>query len=240
MSALRTGCGLLTAMIPPTASTAMLTRMPEVMQIIRDHMADPAFAITGKFNSIGIGPGAGTDGESAMLLYHLLTNYKDPLVIDADAITVLSKNKEWFSYLNQKVILTPHPAEFDRLAGEHETAIDRLTRQVWFSDEYNVTVILKGHRTSVVSGGEIFINTTGNDGMATAGSGDVLTGILTSLCAQGYNVKDAAVLGVYLHGFAGDIAAKKYSKPAMIASDIISEMGAFFKKFSKGKDTGQT
>ena len=233
LAALRSGCGLLTVMIPSTASPAMLVKVPEAMQISRDYATNPAEVFTDKFKSIGIGPGFGLEEQPAEILHHLLKYYKGPMIIDADAITILSKNKSWFKYLRQNMILTPHPVEFDRLVGEHSSVIDRVERQAWFCKEYNVSVILKGHHTVVVSGEDIFINTTGNDGMATAGSGDVLTGILTSLCAQGYNVKNAALLGTFLHGFAGDKAAKKYSREGLIASDIINETGSFFKKFNQ-------
>lgn len=232
-AALKAGCGLLTAIVPATAVTPLLVHLPEAMVISRNNFEGlPAMELS-KFNAIGFGPGAGTGDETAVMLYYLLNNYKGPLVIDADGLTILSKNRDWFPLLKNNTILTPHPTEFDRITEIHGSGIERLQTQIAFSKEHGVTILLKGHHTSIVTKDGIYFNTTGNNGMATAGSGDVLTGIITSLCAQGYEAGIAAIAGTYLHGYAGDIAAKKCSMHSMIASDIINGIGAFFKKYEK-------
>lgn len=232
-AALRSGCGLVTALVPQEAIFPLLVHLPESMVLSRGHFAHLATGGLSRFNAIGFGPGAGTGDESAAMLHYLLNNYNGPLIIDADGLTILSKNKEWFSLLKGNIILTPHPAEFDRLTVKHGSAVERIEAQANFSKQYGAHVLLKGHHTSVVTNGMIWFNTTGNNGMATAGSGDVLTGIITSLCAQGYEAGIAAVMAVYLHGYAGDVAAKKHSMHSMIAGDIIDGIGKFFKKFEK-------
>ena len=152
-------------------------------------------------------------------------------MIDADALNILSVNKEWLTLLPAGTILTPHPKEFERLAGKTENGFARLARQIEFSMEHKCIVILKGAYTSITtSDGKVFFNSTGNPGMATAGSGDVLTGILLSLLAQGLSPENAAVLGVFLHGLAGDIAAGESCYESIIASDIINCLGKAFNK----------
>jgi hydroxyethylthiazole kinase-like uncharacterized protein yjeF len=231
-AALRTGCGLLTVSIPLDALTALLTVVPEAMSLLRDDSAAPALPGMDRFNAIGFGPGVGMN--AGPMLLQILQQSTLPMVLDADGLNILSQHKEWLPLLSERVVLTPHPAEFDRLTRAHETKLERLQSQLAFSRQYNVTVLLKGKYTSVTTAaGQLFFNTTGNSGMATAGSGDVLTGIIGSLLAQGYNPADAAVAGAYLHGYAGDRAAAKHSKTAMIASDIIEGVGEFFKEFEK-------
>jgi NAD(P)H-hydrate epimerase len=153
------------------------------------------------------------------------------MVIDADGLNILSLNKEWYSLLHETTILTPHPKEFERLAGKSLNSFDRLTRQIEFSRDHKCIVILKGANTSITTPeGKVYFNSTGNPGMATAGSGDVLTGILLSLLSQGYTSENAAVLGVYLHGLAGDIAAGELCYESIIASDIINSLSGAFNK----------
>ena len=230
-AALKTGCGLITSLIPAEAIIPLLVHLPEAMVINRINQ-NSLFALNlDKFDAIGFGPGAGMGTESTEMLHYLLKNYKGKLVIDADGLTILSKNKSWFSLLNTNTILTPHPVEFDRMTKIHSTEMERIQTQINFADEYGVHILVKGHYTTIVANKKIYFNATGNNGMATAGSGDVLTGIITSLCAQGYDSGDAAIMGTFLHGYAGDEAAKKFSMHSMIASDIINEIGAFFIKF---------
>ncbi len=229
-AALRSGCGLLSVFTIADAITPILCHLPEAMLIRRkkkDSCPD-----TQKFDAIGFGPGIGLNAPSAQLLLSLLDYYRKPLVIDADGITLLSKQQELYRLLTPQMILTPHPAEFDRLTHSHDTVADRLASQLAFSDRYKAIVVLKGHHTTItLPDGTLYENTTGNNGMATAGSGDVLTGIITSLCAQGYPAGHAALLGVFLHGYAGDAAAARLSKTSMIASDIIAGIPEFFRKF---------
>jgi hydroxyethylthiazole kinase-like uncharacterized protein yjeF len=152
------------------------------------------------------------------------------MVIDADALNILSQHKEWFSLLKPDTILTPHPGEFERIAGKTTSGYDRLMNQITFSAKYQCIVVLKGAHTSIsLPDGRIYFNSTGNPGMATAGSGDVLTGIILSLLAQGYSPENAAKTGVFIHGLAGDIAAENLTFEAIIASDIIENLGNAFR-----------
>jgi NAD(P)H-hydrate epimerase len=233
LAALRTGCGLLTALIPAAAVIPMLSNLPEAMIISRTGLEDLTAMDLTKFDAIAFGPGTGIVPETGGMLFYLLNHYKGKLVIDADGLTILSQNKNWYPLLKDNVILTPHPAEFDRLTKPHPSMAERLSTQIGLSDEYGFTVLVKGHYSAIVTKGNVYFNTTGNNGMATAGSGDVLTGIIVSLCAQGYASGAAAILGTYLHGYAGDVAAKHHSMHSMIASDIIGGIGDFFKAFEK-------
>ncbi len=147
---------------------------------------------------------------------------------DADAINILGKNRQWLEQLPAGSVLTPHPKEFERLFGTSDNDFERLYKAIEASKQYPLVIVLKGHYTLIAFNGKGWFNTTGNAGMATAGSGDTLTGILTALLAQGYPAVDAAVLGVYLHGLAGDIAAKELSMESMLASDIIQYLGEGF------------
>jgi len=231
-AALRTGCGLVTALIPGTAVIPLLSALPEAMSITKEEDEAAISIDLNGFQSIGFGPGVGM--KAGNMLLHLLKDSQQPLVIDADGLTLLSQKTEWYQLLTQSMILTPHPGEFDRLTKKHESLFERFKTQLQFSKTYQVNVLLKGRYTSITTpGGKIYFNATGNSGMATAGSGDVLTGIITSLLAQGYTTEIAAALGAYLHGFAGDKAAEKMSKTAMIASDIIEAIPDFFKQFEK-------
>jgi ADP-dependent NAD(P)H-hydrate dehydratase / NAD(P)H-hydrate epimerase len=154
------------------------------------------------------------------------------MVIDADGLNLLSSHKEWLSILPPESILTPHPKEFERLAGKTANEYERLDVLKQFCSEYKVNVVLKGAHTAVANTvGEVYFNSTGNPGMATGGSGDVLTGIITSLLAQNYRPFDAAVVGVYFHGLAGDKAAMSKGYNALIASDIIDHLPQAFIEF---------
>lgn len=233
-AALRSGCGLLTAWVPAAAQAALLTTLPEAMTIVREATVDTMLTAMENFSAIGFGPGVGMNAST--ILAELLAHKKQPLVIDADGLTLLSQAKECYELLSPQVILTPHPREFDRLTKEHRSAFERLQTQLSFSRQYSVYVLLKGRYTTVTTpAGNIYFNSTGNDGMATAGSGDVLTGIISSLLAQGYTPEIAAVLGAYLHGYAGDMAAEIHSRTSLIASDIIEGVEGFFREFENLK-----
>jgi hydroxyethylthiazole kinase-like uncharacterized protein yjeF len=231
-AALRSGCGLLTAMVPKNVAKPLLGRLPEAM-IIRGNGIDKLKALDlGRFAAIGFGPGVGLDKEKKRMMAYLLKNFKGPIVIDADGITLLASDPAFYGLLNSRVVLTPHPGEFDRMTKVHKSGKERYLAQLEFAGKYKVNVLLKGRYTSVVNpAGKTWFNSTGNSGMATAGSGDVLTGIITSLCAQGYEPFDAAILGAYLHGFAGDKAADSNSRTSLIASDIINHVPDFFLEF---------
>ncbi len=228
-AAMRSGCGLLTVMIPEEANLAMNCNLPEAMVLINENKSPIDFT---KYDAIGMGPGMGIEKNSYTIVKDVLDHYTKALVIDADALNVIAQNPELKVKLSNKCILTPHPKEFDRLTKPHSSCWERFLTQKEFSQNYNVNIILKGHYTAITTpDGQCYFNSTGNNGMATAGSGDVLTGIVTALCANGYSSQDAAIIGVYLHGYAGNQAAYANSKTAMIASDIINFIGTFFKNF---------
>jgi NAD(P)H-hydrate epimerase len=221
----RTGIGLLTAHLPEKCVNVMQTASPETIVQI-DELNDTVSAYIGdlsKFNAIGIGPGIGLQQEPALLLRELLQKGKDKrFVIDADAITILGQHKDWLELLPENAILTPHPKEFERIAGKTPNHYQRNLRQIELSKKYKIIIVLKGAYTAItLPDGRCFFNTTGNPSMATGGSGDVLTGMILSLLAQGYEPADAAMLGVYLHGLAGDLAAEDLGEYSLLPSDII-------------------
>ena len=225
------GAGLTTAFIPRCGYVVMQTSAPEAMALIDEedlHLSNLPDDVE-KFSSIGIGPGMGTHAQTQHLLSFILRRYKKPLVIDADGLNGLSMNKEWLAQLPSLSILTPHPKEFDRLFGERENDFERMDKAAQKASDLNVIVVLKSHHTLLaLPDGRRYFNTTGNAGMAKGGSGDVLTGILTSLLAQGYEPAEAAMLGVYLHGWAGDLAARTYSKEAMLPTHTIEMLSNVF------------
>jgi len=183
------------------------------------------------YSSIGIGPGIGTDIKKAQMLAYLMENAKCPLLLDADAISILAQSENTFK-LPANTILTPHPKEFDRLVGLSSNAFDRLNKANDFAKEKNVILVLKGAYTAICSpDGNIYFNSTGNQGMATAGSGDVLTGMITAFLAQGHQPMDSAILGVYCHGKSGDFAANRKSMTGLLASDIIDNLDLVFSEF---------
>jgi ADP-dependent NAD(P)H-hydrate dehydratase / NAD(P)H-hydrate epimerase len=231
-AALRTGIGLITCHVPSCGTNIVQVAVPEAM-VKQDSSAEfiSEAGPTDAYSAVGVGPGLGTRGETQKALRDLLKGCTKPTVIDADALNILSLNKEWLNELPAATILTPHPKEFERLAGKARNGYERLNKQIEFSKSHNCTVILKGANSSVTTAaGKVFFNSTGNPGMATAGSGDVLTGIILSLLAQGYLPEEAARLGVYLHGLAGDIAAEESGFESLIAFDIINCLGKAFNK----------
>lgn len=156
------------------------------------------------------------------------------MVVDADALNILSLEPDMISLLPVNSVLTPHPGEFSRLTGVKNTGLDRVNLQREFAARYNCIVVLKGAFTSIaLPDGRVFFNSTGNPGMATAGSGDVLTGIITSLLAQNYQPDEAAVIGVFIHGLAGDIALNENSPESLIAGDIIKNIGEAYRLLQK-------
>ena len=227
-SCLRTGVGLLSVQLPQSAWTPLQTALPEAMIHVDDKLE--------AFNAIGIGPGLGKDDDAQLRLKRLIQDAKVPLVLDADALNILSENKTWLSFLPAKTILTPHPKEFERLFGKTSTSFERLELLRQMAVKYGIIVVLKGaHTATAMPNGAVFFNSTGNPGMATARSGDVLTGMILSLLAQRYTPEEAAVLGVYLHGLAGDFAADAISQEALIASDITENIGKAFSSITGPK-----
>ena len=228
---LRTGVGLLTVQLPKNGLDIMQTSIPEVMCIVdASDNSISQLADIKPYSCVGIGPGLGNAIETQNVLKLLIQKANYPIVIDADALNILSENSQWLSFLPKGSILTPHPKEFERLFGKWTNDEDRLALQKEASRKYNVTIVLKGANTSIsFPNGDVYFNSTGNPGMATAGSGDVLTGMLTSLLSQGYNSRDAAIFGVYLHGLAGDKANEEVGVNSLIASDIIASIPMAYK-----------
>lgn len=229
-AALRSGAGLVTAFVAKVSRDVMQEAVPEVMTITAEEERHIGGHIpAGKFNAIGVGPGLGTAAETERSLKTLVGEQHAAMVWDADALNILSENKTWCAFLPPQTILTPHPGEFDRLTQKHSSGFERMRSQREFAAKHGVIVVLKGAHTSIaLPDGTVYFNSSGNPGMATGGSGDVLTGIITSLLAQGYSPVHASVAGVYLHGLAGDIAASVRGMESMIAGDIIENLGGAF------------
>lgn len=228
-AALRTGAGLVFTQAPSCGYEVLQASHPEAMFIPAgtkhiDHIgAGPEQA------AIGIGPGLDQHPETVKAFMAFLEQYDKPLVVDADALNILAVKEEHLHLLTAGSILSPHPREFERLFGPARDSMFQVELGRAKAMKYNICIILKGHHTAVLlPNGECWYNTTGNAGMATGGSGDVLTGILTALLAQGYTSRDAALLGVYLHGLAGNIAAAELSEEALLAGDIPRYLGQAF------------
>lgn len=222
-AAFRAGVGLLTVHSPACGQDILQSSIPEAMVL-----DDPDQKVISKIdfpentNCISIGPGIGTDSKTAKGLHQLLTSAKRPMVLDADALNILSENKDWLKLIPKESILTPHPGEFKRLVGQWTDDFQRLELLIEFCKKYQLNIVLKGAFSAVCSSsGNIFFNPTGNPGMATAGSGDVLTGIIGALVAQGLEPFNALRLGVYLHGLSGDLAKKELGEISLMASDLI-------------------
>lgn len=232
---LRSGVGLLTMHTATCGTIPLQTAVPEAMveTDTNDKYLSHAPADLLRYAAIGIGPGIGLHEHTASALMQLLQQAHQPLVLDADALNLLSIKKELSALLHTDCILTPHPKEFERLFGKTANDFERIEKAIEKATELNCVIVLKGHHTFIACpDGTAWFNSTGNAGMATAGSGDVLTGILTGLLAQGYNTTEAAVLGVYLHGLAGDFAAAELSQEAMTAGDLTRYLGKAFLQLS--------
>jgi hydroxyethylthiazole kinase-like uncharacterized protein yjeF len=237
LACLRSGVGKLTTHIPKCGYQILQTTVPEAICIVagEDHL----LSATGieHLDAVGIGPGMGLYPSHKKLLADIFVKVKSPLVIDADALNIMAENKELLKTIPANSIITPHPKEFERLFGKTENAglqhgqgFDRLELARQRSNEYQIYIVLKGHYSFISTPeGKGYFNSTGNAGMATAGSGDVLTGIITGFLAQGYTPIESCLLGVFVHGLAGDMAATEYAQEAMIAGDIIGCMGSAFK-----------
>jgi len=227
---LRSGVGLVTVHAPKCAYNILQIGIPEAMVSVDSHQYyysnNPSL---GFYKAIGIGCGLDQKMESQTAFLELIQNSTIPLVIDADALNILSKHADWMPLLPVNSILTPHPKEFERLFGPSDNDFERNQIQREQAIKLKVFIVLKGAHTCIATpDGTCYFNTTGNPGMGTAGSGDVLTGIITALIAQGYMPKNAAILGVYLHGLAGDLAAQEMGQASLIASDISRFLGKGF------------
>ena len=229
---LRSGVGKLTVNSPRRNIPMIQQSVPEA--IIKTGAEEIIFAEsvdTEEYNAMGIGPGLGQSKQTAIALIAQLRRTQCPIVADADAINILANHRAWLQQLPKGIILTPHPKEFDRLEGHSADSYERLTKACNLAERLQGIVILKGHYTAIcMADGHVMFNPTGNAGMATAGSGDVLTGIITGLLARGYQPKEACMVGVYLHGLAGDLAAAELGEESLLASDIIQYLPRAFKR----------
>jgi NAD(P)H-hydrate epimerase len=227
---LRAGAGLLTTHIPESGRQVVLTAFPEsLVEVDKDPDFFTGVANPEKYDAIGIGPGIDTREKTRQGLKKLIETCEKPLLLDADAINILGMHPEWIPLVPKHSVFTPHPKEFQRLAGASATDFDRLERQKSFSVEHQVYVVLKGAHTAISTPeGKVYFNNTGNPGMATAGAGDVLTGLILGLLSQGYKPFEACLLGVYLHGLTGDLVLQNQSWESLIASDLIEYLGMAF------------
>jgi len=228
---LRSGVGLLTVHVPQCNNPMLQTAVPEAMtqiDIHPDHFAEAP--LTDAYNAVGVGPGLGKHEDTRAALLELLDHCQIPMVLDADALNILGDEREHLYNLPLGSIITPHPGEMDRLVGRSQSSYLRLQKARELAREAQVCIVLKGAYTAVIDTiGQCWFNPTGNPGMATGGSGDVLTGILTALLAQGIKAIDAARLGVYIHGLAADLAAADLGEVSLTAHDIIDYLPAAFR-----------
>lgn len=227
-SALHTGAGLTFTAAPQCGYQILQTVCPEAMFIqsgdnfIENIENDENY-------TYGIGPGLGSDKKTVDALLNFLKSYSKPLVLDADALNIISLNEKYQKLIPKKSIITPHPKEFERLFGESKNSFERVDLAKKKAQELDIFIVLKDHHTQIITpDGNVFYNITGNSGLAKGGSGDVLTGILTSFLAQQYSEIDSAILAVWFHGKAAEIAAENYSKEAMLPTDIINSFGTVF------------
>jgi len=227
---LRSGVGLLTSHVPRLGYEIIQNSVPEAMTSIdKDDQVFSEAPELQSYSAIGIGPGLDRKPKTQLAFRKLLRTKPAKLVIDADALNIMSENKDWYELLPENTILTPHPKEFERLAGPSANSWERLQIQIRFSEKYKVILVVKGADTCItLPDGRVFFNPTGNPGMATGGSGDVLTGLILGLLAQAYTPEEAALIGVYLHGLAGDLAATENGQQALIAGDITNQIGKAF------------
>ncbi|MEP7129452.1 MAG: NAD(P)H-hydrate dehydratase [Chitinophagales bacterium] len=229
---MRTGAGLTTVHVPEKTENILNGAIPEVMTLSYSEKIRKEYNWTG-FSAAGFGPGIGTDKTAVNIFLHLIKNVSVPTVFDADALNIISRQKKGLNLLPKHCIITPHLKEFERLAGQTNNWYERHQRQLQISKQHSIYIILKGAFTCITTPeGLSYFNPTGNPGMAKGGSGDVLTGIIAGLLAQHYNPLHACLLGVYLHGLAGDIAVNKTSLQSLSASDIIANIGNAFNSLS--------
>jgi NAD(P)H-hydrate epimerase len=236
-AAIHSGAGLITSHIPRMGVEIMQVAVPEsLLSIDESDILFTEHPALDKYSAIAIGPGLNQKPNTRKALVGLLQDIKVPSIIDADGLNLLSIIDDWQNILPENCILTPHPKEYERLFGKFNDSFARLKAQMEFSQTKKCVVILKGAHTCVTSSdGKAWFNTTGNPGMATGGSGDVLTGIILGLLAQGYSTFKAGLLGVYIHGLAGDTAAENSSEHSLVASSIIDSIGKTFRILEEKK-----
>ncbi|OGX09110.1 MAG: NAD(P)H-hydrate dehydratase [Omnitrophica WOR_2 bacterium GWA2_47_8] len=234
LAAMRAGAGLVTVAVPKTLDPVLQKKIsPVIMSLPLPETKNQSLALSAlkilqrnisKFSALALGPGLSRDPSTRQLICKIIKKFSIPMVIDADALNALAKNVKILLKAKGVKILTPHPGEMTRLTGYSKQYIEKNRKEVAckFAQEFKCILLLKGHKTVVADpGGKVYVNTTGNAGLATAGSGDVLTGMITAFLAQGLNGFEAAKLGAYLHGKAADLAIRKIPKASLIATDII-------------------
>jgi ADP-dependent NAD(P)H-hydrate dehydratase len=226
---LKTGCGLVTTFVPKCGYQILQISIPEVM-VATDENVNFITNIHLPLipQAVGFGPGIGKELGTQKALFEFLRVNKAPLVLDADALNIISENLSWLELVPEDTILTPHPKELERLIGKWNSEAEKFQKTIAFSEKYKVIVVMKGAPTYTINRTSVYENTTGNAALATAGSGDTLTGILTSLLAQGYEPKYASKFGVYLHGLTADLALPKTGYESFTASTIIKYLGKAF------------
>jgi len=231
-AALRSGAGLVTVHGPSSNRTIVQANIPEVI-FYADENKNTITKLSKieNYNAIAIGPGIGTSIETANMLEQFLKQQKAPCILDADALNIISQHPHLLEYIPKYSILTPHPKEFERLLVKGcKNSFERMQKASEMAQNRNVIIVLKGAHTLIATpDGKLYFNSTGNSGMATAGTGDVLTGILAGLLSQGYTPEETAKLGVFIHGYAGNLALKTESEESLIASDIICNLGETFR-----------
>ncbi|WP_418263066.1 NAD(P)H-hydrate dehydratase [Flavobacterium faecale] len=233
-SCIKSGCGLVTAFIPKCGYHILQLANPEVMVYTDDVDKRISNINLGLHpDAVGLGPGLGVSTQTQKAVLKFLRKNHYPMVIDADGLNILARNPEGLKYLTPKTIVTPHLKELKRLIGDWQSDEEKLAKTITFSIKYNLIVVMKGAPTLIINGSYVYQNTTGNAALATAGSGDVLTGIITSLLAQSYEPLDAALIGVYLHGLTADLALPEMGTQSFIASDIIDFLGKAFLSLEK-------
>lgn len=235
-AALRSGVGLLALHVPACNNTIVQVAVPEAMTSIDS--SECCFSDTldiSKYNAVAVGPGLGQSAESEAALLQLIAACRVPMVLDADALNILSRNPKYMQCLPQGSIITPHVGEFSRLFGAADSSFVRLQAARAYASTFGVTVVLKGAYTAVVTPqGAMHFNSSGNPGMATGGCGDVLTGCIVSLLAQGYASADAARIAVYIHGLAGDLAVAEKGQTALVAGDVIDFLPSAWRSLEEG------
>ncbi|MBR5706844.1 MAG: NAD(P)H-hydrate dehydratase [Bacteroidaceae bacterium] len=220
---LRSGVGLLTVCSPSCNNDILQISVPEAMTIPSDDLY--ANTDLSRYNAVGAGPGLGKGESQTAILEKLLKSASYPMVLDADALNIISMSRYLLEYVPAGSVITPHPGELKRLTGEFSDGKDMMAKAAKLAKENNITVVVKGAPTvTITPEGKFCVNTTGNPGMATGGSGDVLTGMVLALLAQGYTPDQAAVIAVFIHGFAGDMAAHDLSMTAMTSADIADHL----------------
>jgi ADP-dependent NAD(P)H-hydrate dehydratase / NAD(P)H-hydrate epimerase len=229
-AALRSGAGLVTVHSAAANRIIVQSAVPEA--IFQSDKADnfiTEIETLETYNAVAIGPGIGKKAETVEMLHHFLKNYNKPCILDADALNIISQNKELLPLIPKNSIITPHPKEFERLFGKCNSGYERMKKASVYAQELQIIIILKGANTLIATpNGKLYFNSTGNSGMATAGAGDVLTGMLAGLMAQAYAPEDAAKVGVYLHGLTGDLSLRQQSAESLIAGDIVENIGKAF------------